>query len=548
MKKAKSTLVLILMLVVVLLASSCGTGGESKSTDTATTAATTTATTAPSPTAEVKEAPAKFSIFYQEAGQTFPAGFKHDDNWFIKYICEKANVELTEVIVPAYADTQTKFNLMMSSGEIPDLVERADPATMKQYGAEGAFMPVLDIIKKSPVLSSFYTDVQLQSMQSADGVNYVIITPPMVDDYSGIFVRWDLLQKLGYTKMPETLDQWVEALRKLKQSDPNAIPLVSRENLSRAQFVFRPFNVGSTGSGWQYYPEKGTVCSVWEGDYIVRAVEYGKMLYTDGLWDKEFVTTNSGDYTQKILRNSVMMHCTNFGSLSGWIQRFINDDQKDVRVVATKMPIAENVGIDQWYNVPFPNGSYAFGINKNSKAVDGIVRFLEVLYSDEVKDIATYGREGTEYKVVNNVKTPIFPAATDNSYLSLYGWVSANNAESLNFGNKLNIDASTKLNDTEKAEYYKLISDEDTKNRELLFGKVSYDPLLAFAQPLEDSLKNEATQAIELQKSLVTKAIIGEITIDEFKAQKESFLKKYQHITDAYNKNVNDAKAKYNLK
>jgi putative aldouronate transport system substrate-binding protein len=466
MKKAKSTILLALILVTVLLMSSCVTGGVTVDTDSTTnTAATETKT--PTPTTTKKEEPVKFSIFYQEAGQTFPDGFKHEDNWFINYICEKANVELTEVIVPAYADTQTKFNLMMSSGEIPDLVERADPATMKQYGAEGAFLPVLDIIKNSPVLSSFYTDVQLQAMQSSDGKNYVIITPPMVDDYSGIFVRWDLLQKLGYTKLPESLDEWVEALRKLKQLDPTSIPLVARQNLSRAQFVFRPYNVGSTGSGWQYYPERDKVCNVWEGDNIVRAVEFGKMLYDEGLWDQEFATTNSGDYTQKILRNNVLYHCTNFGSLSGWIQRFINDDQTDVRLVATKMPIAENVGIDQWYNVPFPNGSYAFGINKNSKAVDGIVRFLEVLYGDEVKDIATYGREGIEYKVVNNEKVPIFPAAIDNSYLGLYGWVSANNSESLNFGNKLNIDAGTKLSDTEKVDYYKLVSDEDKKNREL---------------------------------------------------------------------------------
>jgi len=544
MKKVKSTLVIALMLVFVLVMSSCSTGSGSASTKADKTPATSEATAAET---VKKEAPAKFSIFYQEANQNFPEGFKHNDNWFINYICERANVELTEVNVPAYMDTETKFNLMMSSGEIPDLVERAGPTAMKQYGMEGAFMPTKDIIKNSPIISPFYDDVQLQAMQSEDGVAYVIQIPPLNDDYNTMWVRWDLLEKMGYTKSPETLDQWVEACRDLKKYDPNSMPLASRVNLAYAWITFVPFNVGENGCGWAYYPERGKVSNHWEGDNIINAVRFGKMLYDEGLWDKEFITTTSDEYMQKKLRNNVLLHYNNIGSLSIWIQRFINDDQKDVRLVPVMMPMAEGVGVDKWYHSPSVLGSYTFGINAKTKELDGITRFLEVLYSPEVKDMAVYGREGIEYKIVNNEKTPIFPAAADSSWRSLYGWVYVNNADTLSYRPKMNIDASTALSDIEKADYIDLVFKADKSVRDKIYGHLSYNPM-SLALPIEDNLRNLGTQASELQQSLIAKAIMGEISIEEFIAEKDNLVKKYQNVTDAFNKNVNEAKAKFNLK
>jgi len=542
MKKVKSILAVVLVLVFIISVSACSKDDSDKEPD-----VDTKSTTSGSSETTKIEAPAKFSIFYQEANQNFPDGFKHNDNWFINYICERANVELTEVNVPAYMDTQTKFNLMMSSGEIPDLVERADPIAMKQYGMEGAFMPTEDIIKNSPIMSSFYDDVQLQAMQSEDGVAYVIQIPPLNDDYNTMWVRWDLLKKMDYTKIPETLDEWVEACRDLKKYDPNSIPLASRVDLAYAWFTFAPFNVGTNGCGWEYYPERGKVCNRWEGDNIIRAVKFGKMLYDEGLWDKEFITTTPDEYMQKKLRNNVLLHYNNIGSLSIWLQRFINDDQPDVRLVPVMMPMADGVGVDKWYHTPSVLGSYTFGINANTKELDGIIRFLEVLYSPEVRDMAVYGREGIEYKIVDNEKVPIFPAADESSWRSLYGWVFVNNADILSYRPKAAINASAALSDAEKSEYIDLIFNADKSIRSEIYGHLSYNPL-GLAQPIEDNLRNLATQAIEKQMSLIAKAIIGEISIDDFIIEKENLVEKYQNITDAYNKAADEAKAKFNLK
>lgn len=542
MKKTKLVSIISLVLACMMILSSCvaKSGSDEIKTDKPTSEAKTTEA------AEKKEPPVKFTMFYQEAGQNFPDGFKHNDNWFFNYMCEEANVEITELNVPAYADTATKFNLMMSSGEIPDLVERADPTTMKQYGMEGAFMPTLDIIKNSQVISSYYDDVQLEAMQSKDGVAYVIQIPPINDSYNTMWVRWDLLQKLGYTEVPETLDEWVDACRKLKEYDPNSIPLASRVDLGYAWITFVPFNVGASGTGWAYYPERGKVCNVWEGDNIINAVKFGKMLYDEGLWDKEFITTTSAEYGQKKLRNNVLIHYNDIGSLVIWLERFINDDQPDVRLIPVNMPMAEGAGVDRWYKTPSVLGSYTFGINAKTKALDGIVRFLEVLYSNEVKDMMDYGREGIEYKIDNNKRVPIFPAATESAWRSIYGWVFIDNIDWMNYGLEMLINSSPGMTDTEKADYIKLQLDADKKVRDRIYGHVGYNPM-SLALPIEDNLLNLSSQASELQKSLIAKTIIGEMSMETFILEKEKLVKEFQDVTDAYNKNANEAKAKYKL-
>ena len=57
--------------------------------------------------------PAEFSMFHVMSGNV-PDDFSYSNNWMINYICEQANVTLTEVQVPAYADTPTS-SLILST-------------------------------------------------------------------------------------------------------------------------------------------------------------------------------------------------------------------------------------------------------------------------------------------------------------------------------------------------------------------------------------------------------------------------------------------------
>ena len=127
---------LSMILGVTLLSSSIMVGCGSKE---ANTKGTSTSQAASTQTA-VNRTPDEISIFYGTAGVGYPEGVKLSDNPYLNKIAELANVKFKEVTVPEYADFETKFNLMVSTGDIPDFVHCWYPITVQTQGASGAFM------------------------------------------------------------------------------------------------------------------------------------------------------------------------------------------------------------------------------------------------------------------------------------------------------------------------------------------------------------------------------------------------------------------------
>jgi ABC-type glycerol-3-phosphate transport system substrate-binding protein len=538
--KRKTFLALSLLLTLLILMSACSPAKSTTSNPGTSTTTKTPTTTSSS----VNENPTEITMFYQESGQNYPDGFKHNDNWLFNQICEIANVRVTDLIVPAYADTQTKFNLMMSSGEIPDLILRNDVTAMKQYGMEGAFLPTKEIILNSSVMSLIYNDTQLTAMQSGDSVAYIIQNPPIPADYETLWVRQDLLEELGYTTIPDTLDGLVEAARKLKDKYPDSLPFEGPGLSWRSHWIIAPFN--TSYEGWMYYPERDAVCNVFEGDNVVKCVTFARSLYSEGLLDQEFITTTSDDDTQKKITKNVLVYYSNIGSMTVWLQRFYNTDQNNVRLIPIMTPMADGVGVDKYYRYPTVLGTSAFGISAKTEVENGVIRFIEALYSDEIRISAIYGREDIDFEVINGMHKPILPSAIDNAWRSVYGWMFINNLEMLKYRPATAITSNPSMSDEEKTEYITLLGKTDDAIIAQVYAGQTYNPF-SLAQPISDDLINKANECKEQQKTLFAKTMMGEISIEDFIVQKDALVSKYQDVTDAYNAKVDEAKVLFGI-
>ena len=121
----------VVMAVTLLLAfasplstegfSACGSDSKNEP-GTTSTASTGTASATPTATPVAEQKPAKLRFFYVTSGATVTDGLDYANNTIINTIAEKANVEIVEAIVPPWSDVSTKYNLMMSSGNICDVV------------------------------------------------------------------------------------------------------------------------------------------------------------------------------------------------------------------------------------------------------------------------------------------------------------------------------------------------------------------------------------------------------------------------------------------
>jgi len=535
----KRTLALVLAVVMIIsLFAACSNSGKPA------------ATTAAGNNAPAQTAPTQITAFMQEAGQTFPDGFVHIDDWLTQIIEEKANVEFTELIVPAYTDTETKFNLMMASGEIPDYVHRAHRTDMRRYGEEGAFANITDIFRSSEILSPLYTDVQLEVMKSSDGNIYVMDTLPINDDYDALFVRMDLLDKAGYTGELKTVDDYLAAMRAVKAWDPNAIIYTCRALEYQQWFLTQPFNVGNV-AGWKFYPERGVYANNWEGDNIIKSLEFARTLYEEKLIDPEFMTNNGDDVNQKRLKENCLIWAQNRGGIVARMEMIAADGQSDARMIPQPMPVAEGVGIDAFRTSPKLYGGHNIAINAKCDAEKyaACVRLIETLLSDEVYELTCYGREGTEFEWdANGNAVPLFPAAKEATYKSWLGYAyTYNTAENMNFNSTIAIYSAPDLDDAAKSEYANtFVSNFNTIQNDYLCT-LEYDPTTFMDTP-PNEINNLIAECQEYQKSLYAKCMMGEITIDQFKAEKDAVVAKYQEVTDWYNERIPAIIEQYGLK
>jgi ABC-type glycerol-3-phosphate transport system substrate-binding protein len=465
----------------------------------------------------------------------------------MNWIKEKANIEWEDLNVPAYLDTTTKFNLMMASGNIPDFIEVAGRRPdLHRYAAEGAFLDVTDYVLNSKKIREMYSDLQLNLMRSGnDNRIRVIDTLPINSDWNMLFLRTDLMEKAGVTRMPQTLDDYVKAMRAVKAYNPNALVYVCRGLDYQQWFLFHPFNTAAYG--WAYYPERGVIANHWEGDNIYRAAEFATMLYSEGLLDREFLTNDGNTVNQKRLRDDNLIWAQNRGGITARMEMLSADGQKDARIIPAVMPVAEGAGISAYHNMNTPLGAYNFAISAKTKNADAVWRLIEVLYSDELAELCTYGRQGVDYSIVNGNKVPLFPAAAESIWRSIYLYArTCNTPEMLDYQSMQSIYVDTTRSAAENAAYAARYQEEMNKTAALVLNHEGYDPM-GFFPTAPDNITNSVTTANEEQKSLLARLIVGEITMAAFRVQKDALVAKYQHVTDYYNEQLRIVKSKYDL-
>jgi len=543
MNRKRLVMVTYLLLVVFVLAA-CGSGAN---TTNSTSTAVTTAVATPEPT---PEPPAEITLFFSSQGTTYQE-FDFSTNWFMDKICEMANVKFTDVITPPAADLATKFNMLVASGTLPDLmVCPLGIAEIDKYGKDGAFLPTDSYIEKSEIVSKVYNSAQREYIKADDGKTYAIWGYPSNADFDsdkGFAYRADLLEKLSI-QTPTTYSGWIDAMRIVKEKVPDSIPFSCVGFSQYYHFMFSPYNIGFIGGMPIVWDDKTkTYTEAFGTENMVKALTNAKMLYDEGLLDKEFMTHTKNDYTNKIYSRNMLIIPKNRGGINNFISRFPTNGVADAKVLPAYYMAADGIEMTDGVYKHFGNlVGFPMTISSTTKSADACVRVIETLLSDEVKDLTVYGREGIEYKVVDGVKTAIEPAATDAGWRLAYGVMfGINTPERMDYNAFAIIDSNPITDDAKKA-YKNEFAERMKKLEETIF--IDAPRADSYCEALSDELATKRSESRELQFSIVAKVIMGDMTIDEYRTEAAKIVANDVPIVEAMNKLVADAVAKYGLK
>jgi putative aldouronate transport system substrate-binding protein len=325
-----------------------------------------------------------------------------DDNWeTFKKAAEKTNVTLKGVAPKSSTNSEEAFNLMIASGEIPDLV-LGTKANLNKYGKEGAFLPLKDLIKEhAPNIQKYLDEMpEIEKVSVASDGNLYHL--PFIADgeaAEGFFIRKDWLDKLGL-EVPQTVDEYYEVLKAFREKDPNGngkkdeIPYFTRIN-------YKVYDLASLWGGFgKFYIEDGKVkYGPYEKEFGTAMSNMAKW-YSEGLIDPEIFTRGAKARDILLTNNTGGSTHDWFGSTANY-----NDTLKDQVPGLNLVPMAppensEGKRVEPTIRAPF-NNLTGVAIGHSTKDPVAAIKYLDFFFTEEGRTLMNYGIEGNTYTMVD---------------------------------------------------------------------------------------------------------------------------------------------------
>lgn len=349
--------------------------------------------------------PTEISIFTTFFG-TEPPG---EDNVIKKEIEKRTNTKLN--ITWVATEAEQKANVMMASGDIPDLmyIGSITSAQFTSMVNQGAFWDVTPYLKDYPNLQKFPEDTWIYTR--INGKNYGVPRVRPTEGASFPYIRKDWLDKLGL-KTPTNMDEVYSVLKAFVEKDPDGngkadtvgmVGLASETSMNTLAWVENIYN--------KSYGEYAMVNDRLVNKNVLpgtrEALIWLNKAYNDKLIPQDFAVLKSAQASAMMKSNKGGMY---YGPPeAAW------PDVEDLRKLGVKE--ADTLPLVSLNGVTFRDAGFAgmFAIPKSvpEAKLKKILKFMDYGASDEGSTLANYGLKDVHWKEEGGVKLATPQAAKD---------------------------------------------------------------------------------------------------------------------------------------
>lgn len=233
----------------------------------------------------------KLTVLTIPASAPFPDGVTINSNEFVDLIQDVTGYELDWQIFKTGEDVGTQLNLLMASGNAPDLIQISGSLDMLyQYASQGG-LAELDAAYEAngDYLKEIYTEDVLDTLRY-DGKLYGLPRYTGGAPIGTWAIRQDWLDELGL-EAPTDREELYQVLKAMKEAHPEATPLLA-DGLYRLIPILGSFGI-YTSSEVDFLIEDGKVTMPMLTERGVEFIKYMNRLYTEGLIDPEFITDDA---------------------------------------------------------------------------------------------------------------------------------------------------------------------------------------------------------------------------------------------------------------
>lgn len=324
--------------------------------------------------------------------------------------------------LPAESATESLM-LQVSSGDDYDMVS----LTLEQFqtlSSQGALMPLNDLLEAyGPDILAGVSEDSWGAVTGTDGNIYGLpVRYPYSKEVSCfILCRMDLMREAGVDEVPTTIDEFYEALVKIKEHFgdeyiPFAGPLIN-VGASNGTGGLQAFAIsGSIASAFGIYNDwmvndDGEVIYMTEAPGYADMVTFMNKLYTEGLLDPDYAVNTNTTLREKFSGEKAVMICANRGTVTSVTALMENnpditwDDIGYIYALESASGEATYMQMDYLSNIT--------AILRTSENAADCINFVNEKVKNQ--EYLTIGSEGVEWeKDEEGLYVPIQPAFTDN--------------------------------------------------------------------------------------------------------------------------------------
>jgi len=329
----------------------------------------------------------------------------------------RTNIHLEFQLLPL-TNPLEKFNLIMASNDLPDIVGWSNTEAILKYAKQGAFIPLQDLIKEhAPNIVKALDNplpgeplpykLNIWAELTADDGN--IYTVPCITSSNAIgavyAIRTDWLEKLNL-KVPETAEELYNVLKAFKEQDPNGngeadeIPFISGQG-GKTNTILPVINAFDAHMGLYVDENTNTIKYGPIEENYKEGLAFLNKLYKEGLLEQDYLTATRDQWLARATGNQAgfmfVWPASGIGVATNGLKK-LNEEYR----FEPMAPLKSKSG--KQYKDTATAGNYLVYrncITVSNKYPVETMKLFDYCFSEEGLRLAMYGIEGVHYTMVN---------------------------------------------------------------------------------------------------------------------------------------------------
>lgn len=344
--------------------------------------------------ADIIGKPYEFTIF-----RTTWTNIDEENDIVIQELNRRLNIKIRIMSSP-YETWKEKYNLLMSSDNVPDISVTTGPGTLSfnEWARQGKYLDITDLYNEyCPNVRKNVSDELIDKVK-LKGRLYGIPRPTVSD--RALVIRADWLENLNLS-MPGDVYELYAVLKAFTYNDPDrngqqdTYGLLGEDTFTAFQDVFEAFGCPLTpdqGTHW-YVDDNGNLSTILTHPNIKEAIKFLRKLYVEKLLDPEWMLTKSQAFLEKLRAGKA--GCTST-SLTTALTMEIDMKKTDPNVRFE--PARDIVGPNGEFQQAYQEGWYMMAsISSNAEKPEKLLELLDYCMTEEGYRLLRYGIAGITY-------------------------------------------------------------------------------------------------------------------------------------------------------